>query len=199
MKRKGKELYTTIIGGKYKGKKLLLPSKEVTRSSKNRLRESVFNTLQFDIVGENFIEMFGGSGSVGLEALSRGAKRAWFVELDPDSFGRLQENCKTIDAKSCDVRRGDAFLILPSILKELRESGDRAYLYIDPPFSIREGKSDIYEKVKKTIEEIDPKEIIMIIVEHMSKEKFPEKLGSFVKEKERRFGKSSLSYYAPVS
>ncbi|BBG65701.1 16S rRNA (guanine(966)-N(2))-methyltransferase [Hydrogenimonas sp.] len=195
MKRKSRELYTYIIGGKYRGKKIALPSPDVTRSSKSRLRESVFNTLQFDIVGSNFIEMFGGSGSVGLEAISRGAKKAWFIELDRDSFNILTANSAALDPARCDLRYGDAFEVLPEILRELRERGEKCYLYIDPPFSIREGSSDIYEKVLETIGMIDPDVIISIIVEHMSREAMPQRVGPFEKFKEKKFGKSSLSYY----
>ncbi len=77
---------TKIIAGKYKGKTLELPSLEITRSSKARLKESLFNVLQFDIIDKIFIEAFAGSGSIGLEALSRDAKRAYFVELDKNSY-----------------------------------------------------------------------------------------------------------------
>ncbi len=174
---------------------MVLPSKEVTRSSKSRLKESVFNTLQFDIVDKNFIEMFGGSGSIGLEALSRGAKRVWFIEQNAEAYRTLKKNCEYIDSRHCDVRRGDAFEILPQILMEIRECNERAYLYIDPPFSIREGSSDIYKKVVETIEKIDPEVIISIIVEHMAKESFPERIGVFRKKREKRFGKSAVSFY----
>ncbi len=195
MKREDRRLYTYIIGGKYRGKKIELPSKRVTRSSKNRLRESVFNTLQFEIVDRNFVEMFGGSGSVGLEAVSRGAKKAWFIERNRDSFRTLRANCEAIDPYRCDIREGDAFEILPQILGELKKGAQKTYLYIDPPFSIREGEGDIYEKIIKTIADIDPEQIISIIVEHMTKEPMPRKIGPFEKVKEKKFGKSSLSYY----
>ena len=71
---------TKIIGGKYKGKKIKLPPLSVTRSSKSILRESLFNTLQQDIAGKNLVEVFAGSGSIGLEAISRGAKKVFFIE-----------------------------------------------------------------------------------------------------------------------
>ncbi|WP_457595829.1 16S rRNA (guanine(966)-N(2))-methyltransferase RsmD [Hydrogenimonas sp.] len=198
MAKERNRLTTRIIGGKYKGKRIELPSKTVTRSSKARLRESLFNTLQFDLVGRNFVEMFGGSGSVGLEALSRGAKRAWFVEMDKEAAEVLRRNCRAIDPARCDLRFGDAFVIVPDILEELRRRGEKAYLYIDPPFSIREGHEDIYEKVIRTIESVDPDAVYSIIVEHMTKVPFPESIGPFEKTKTRRFGKSSLTYYQAV-
>jgi 16S rRNA (guanine(966)-N(2))-methyltransferase RsmD len=197
MKTGDKTLTTRIIGGKYRGKKISLPAKTVTRSSKARLKESLFNTLQFDLTDRNFLEMFGGSGSVGLEAISRGAKRAWFVELDRDAIKILRGNCESIDKKRCDIRFGDAFEIVPAILHNLESIGEKTYLYIDPPFSIRDGHEDIYNKVIELIASIDPKVIHMIIVEHMTKVSFSETIGLFEKVKFKKFGKSSLSYYAP--
>jgi 16S rRNA (guanine966-N2)-methyltransferase len=197
MKRNEKRLTTRIIGGKYKGKKIELPDIGVTRSSKSRLKESFFNTLQFDLVGSNFIEMFGGSGSIGLEALSRGAKRVWFAELDRDAYKTLTKNCQSLDASRCDIRQGDAFTIVPLILESLKNEGEKCYLYIDPPFSIREGHEKIYEKVIDFIATVDPAVIHAVVVEHMSSYPFPEEIGPFERKKYKKFGKSSLSYYFP--
>jgi len=67
-----------IVAGKFKGKTLKLPSKETTRSSKMIVVESFFNTIQFDVIDSIVVEVFSGSGSIGLEALSRGAKKSYF-------------------------------------------------------------------------------------------------------------------------
>ena len=69
-----------VIGGVFKGRNLQMAPLEITRSSKAILKESLFNTLNYDVVGANFVEFFAGSGSVGIEALSRGAKSAIFFE-----------------------------------------------------------------------------------------------------------------------
>ena len=95
-----KILFTTISAGKYKGRKIELPSLSSTRSTKAILKGSVFDTLQFDIVGETFVEVFGGSGSMGLEALSRGAKHAYFIEKNSAAYSILKKNCKLIDAQA---------------------------------------------------------------------------------------------------
>ncbi len=190
-----KELSTRIIGGKYRGKKIRLPDKEVTRSSKNLLRESLFNILQFDIVDKNFIEVFGGSGSVGLEALSRGAKRVYFIEKNKNSYDVLKKNICALDEKSCSLRYADAFDAIWDIIEELKRKKEKAYFYFDPPFSIREGYEDIYEQVANLIKKI-PKEVVeSIIVEHMTSYDFPEKLGNYELYKKRKYGKSSLSFY----
>ena len=190
-----KELTTRIIGGKYRGKKLRLPSKDVTRSSKSILREALFNILQFDIVDKNFVEVFGGSGSVGLEALSRGAKRVYFIEKDRNSYETLKKNAKECDEKSCVIRYGDAFELLWDVVEELKRNKEKAYFYFDPPFSIREGHEDIYDRVAQIIKRL-PKEVVeAIVIEHMTKHDFDEELGHFKRYKKRKFGKSTLSFY----
>lgn len=188
-------LTTKIIAGKYKGKTLVLPSLDVTRSSKARLKESLFNVLQFDIIDKVFIEAFAGSGSIGLEAVSRDAKKAYFVELDKNSYNILIKNCKEIDMNKCQTMMGNTFNQTPAILSSLENSNDEIILYIDPPFDFRDGMEDIYSESFKMIEEIKNENIFMIIVEHVSTLEIPNTLGKFSLNKTRKFGKSSLSYY----
>ena len=187
---------TKIIAGAYKGKILDLPSLDVTRSSKAVLKESVFNVLQFDIIDKIFIESFDGSGSIGLEAISRGAKRAYFIELDKNSYSILLKNCKKVDIEKCQTIQGNAFVQTPLILDFLKNSKDEIVLYVDPPFDYRDGMNDIYDKSFRMIENIESDNIFKIIIEHESKLEVPKILGKFSLEKTRKFGKSSLSYYS---
>ncbi|WP_321311525.1 16S rRNA (guanine(966)-N(2))-methyltransferase RsmD [Halarcobacter sp.] len=186
---------TKIIAGKHKGKLIELPSLDVTRSSKARLKESLFNVLQFDIIDKIFIESFAGSGSIGLEAISRDAKRAYFVELDKNSYKILTKNCKNIEPDKCQTMMGDTFIQTPSILNSLKNSSDELILYVDPPFDYRDGMEDIYDKSFKMIENIENDNIFIVILEHVSTLEMPEELGKFVLNKTKKFGKSSLSYY----
>ena len=187
---------TKIIAGAYKGKVLSLPSLDVTRSSKAVLKESVFNVLQFDIIDKIFIESFAGSGSIGLEAISRGAKRAYFIELDKKSYSILVKNCKSINIEKCQTIQGNAFVQTPLILEFLKNSKEEVILYVDPPFDFREGMEDIYDKSFRMIENIESNNIFKIIIEHESKLEVPKILGKFSLEKTRKFGKSSLSYFS---
>ena len=187
---------TKIIAGAYKGKVLSLPSLDVTRSSKAVLKESVFNVLQFDIIDKIFIESFAGSGSIGLEAISRGAKRAYFIELDKKSYSILVKNCKSINIEKCQTIQGNAFVQTPLILEFLKNSKEEVILYVDPPFDFREGMEDIYDKSFRMIENIENSNILKIIIEHESKLEIPKILGKFSLEKTRKFGKSSLSYFS---
>lgn len=187
---------TRIIAGKYKGKVLDLPSLDVTRSSKSRLKESFFNVLQFDIIDKVFIEAFAGSGSIGLEAISRDAKRAYFVELDRNSYRILTKNCNAVEANKCQTSLGDTFIQTPNILTSLKNSNDELILYVDPPFDFREGMDDIYAKSFEMIRNIENENIFMIIMEHVSTLEIPEVLGKFSLNKTKKFGKSSLSYFS---
>jgi len=185
-------LFTTISAGKYKGKKIFLPSLESTRSTKSILKGSLFDMLQSRIVGQTFIEVFGGSGSMGLEALSRGAKHAYFIEKNTKAFDVLSRNCQSIDLPSTTCLKGDSFLLLPTLFSSLT---CKAFFYVDPPFSIREGMEDVYDKTLQLIASIPSSLVEMIAIEHMSTVSFPPEIGVYHLQKTRKFGNSSLSYY----
>ncbi len=186
---------TQIIAGKYRGKKLELPSLDVTRSSKARLKESFFNVLQYEIIDKIFIEAFAGSGSIGLEAVSREAKRSYFIELDRASYHILLKNCKMVDSSKCQTLLGDTFNELPKIIESLKNSQDELVIYLDPPFDYRDGMENIYEKSFDLVRKITSDNIYLICFEHVSTLEMPENLGKFYMYKEKKFGKSTLSYY----
>jgi len=193
---KNKQLTKKIIAGRYKGKTLNLPSKTTTRSSKTIVLESFFNTLQFDIVDANFVEVFSGSGSIGLEALSRGAKKVYFMEKDRDAIKTLKANIDKTDPNACMIFSGDSFSNINAVISVLKKQKEDAYFYIDPPFSIREGMEDIYEKTLRLIENLPQENVKMIIIEHMSGLELPEDIGLYSKQKSKKFGNTTLSYYA---
>lgn len=181
-----------IIAGKYKNKILKIPSKETTRSTKTIVIESFFNTIQFDIIDSIFVELFSGSGSMGLEALSRGASRVVFFERDKEVVSILKENIRSLDELSCEVIAGDTFTNFPLFLHTLQE---KAYFYIDPPFSIRDGMDEIYNKSIKLIEQIPVDMVKLIVIEHMSGINLPQKIANFLLFKVKKFGNTTLSYY----
>ena len=186
---------TRIIAGKYKGRILNLPSLDTTRSSKSILKESFFNVLQFDVINSIFIEAFGGSGSIGLEAISRGAKEAYFCEINRNSYKVLQENCKNVQEQSCTTLFGDTFETFPTLIQSLVNKKEEIIVYIDPPFDFRDGMEDVYEKTFDLVRNIDNDNIVLVAFEHMTTLVLPDNLGKFDKFKTKKFGKSSLTYY----
>ncbi len=185
-----------IVAGKFKGKTIKLPSKETTRSSKAIVLESFFNTIQFDIVDAVLVEVFSGSGSIGLEALSRGAKRIFFMEKDRDAVKTLRANIAQTDPSACEVFEGDSFVNISQVQKRLQTLKESAFVYVDPPFSYREGMEDIYDKTLNLIASFSPESAELVIIEHMSTLELPESIGKFNHVKTKKFGKTSLSYYA---
>ncbi|KFN38976.1 MAG: methyltransferase [Sulfuricurvum sp. MLSB] len=185
-----------IIAGKFKGKTLKLPSKETTRSSKAIVLESFFNTIQFDIIDATVVEVFSGSGSVGLEALSRGAKKIFFMEKDRDAVKTLRQNIAQTDPSACEVYEGDSFANIAQVKKRLEALGESAFIYVDPPFSYREGMEEIYDKTLHLIASFPPECARLFIIEHMSTLELPETIGLYNRIKTKKFGKTSLTYYA---
>jgi len=192
---KNKPLTKKIISGKYKGKLLRLPSKVTTRSSKTIVLESFFNTLQFEIMDANFVEVFSGSGSIGLEALSRGAKKIYFMEKDRDALKTLKDNIAQTNPNDCEVFGGDSFSNINTVVKQLKKNGEDAYFYIDPPFSIRDGMEDIYDKTIALIASLPQDVVRLIIIEHMTGLEIPDIIGSFEKIKSKKFGNTTLTYF----
>lgn len=117
-----------IIGGDWRGRKLVFPDAEGLRPTGDRVRETLFNWLQSRVVGARCLDAFAGSGALGLEALSRGAKSAVFCEANKLVARNLQENAALLGAKNAEIYPGDVM----SYLASAHEPFDLVFL--DPPF-----------------------------------------------------------------
>jgi len=185
-----------IIAGKHRGKKLYMADIETTRSSKNILKESVFNSLQFEVDDSIWVEVFAGTGSIGLEALSRGAKYAYFLEKDNYAFKVLNKNIKDCkEEENSETILGDSFETIWDVLEKLQRNKQKAFFYFDPPFAIREGNEEIYNQVIDTIARLPKINVEKIIIEHQTGIDFPENIAKYEKIKSRKFGKSTVTYY----
>jgi len=196
---KNQNFTTKIIGGEFKGRVIEIPNIFTTRSSKGILKESLFNTLQFDIMDKNFVEVFSGSGSIGLEALSRGASQCYFIEYNKIAYKVLKENIQRLDSSRCHTIFGDSFEKFDTVLAMVEKQEEQSCFYFDPPFSTRDGMDDVYDKTLKLIEKIDPSKCMMVVVEHMTQLDMPESIAQFVKKKRKKFGRSTMTYYVPKS
>ena len=190
------KIFTTqIISGQYRGRKIEIPAIHTTRGSKSILKESLFNTLQFDLIDKNFVEVFSGSGSIGLEALSRGAEECYFIEYNKEAYRILQSNIKAIEPSKCQTFYGDSFEKFALVHDLVKSSGKKSYFYFDPPFATRDGMDDVYDKTLVLLESIDPTVCEMAIVEPMTKLDLPYSIGELEFVKRKKFGRSTLSYY----
>jgi len=181
-----------ISSGKYKGKKIFLPNIPTTRVSKSIVRKSIFDTLQNEVFNVVFIEMFAGSGSVGFEALSRGASKIIFFENNPIAIQTLKKNSQTFPDENIEIIVGDSFENLPNKINKIDE---KIIIYIDPPFSIRKDMENIYKKVYDLFNQINDSKIEIAILEQLSDEVAPEILGNLINSKNKKFGKTTLRYF----
>lgn len=184
--------FTSIQSGKLKGKKLILPSLSTTRSTKSIVQSSFFDTFRSEFTGKTFIEVFGGSALMAATALSNGVKKSYAIELDEAAYEIMKKNIASLDNNDICGIFGDTFKITPKIVCE----HENIILYIDPPFLIRDGFSDIYEKVWAMISTLPSENISLIALEHISSYPPPEIYANFTKFKSKKFGKTTLSYYS---
>ncbi len=130
-----------IISGKARGTKLYTLEGDVTRPTLDRVKESLFNIIQNDIVGSSFLDMFSGSGAIGLEAASRGAKEVILCEKNKEAISVIKKN---IEKTHLDVKLYE--MQYEKMLESLNKKID--ITYIDPPY-----KTDlVYESVKRMLD-----------------------------------------------
>ncbi len=120
-----------IIGGRWRGRKLMFPNIEGLRPTGDRIRETLFNWLAPDIQGARVLDLFAGSGALGLEALSRGASTASLIEKHPQAAANLAAHLKTLSAENARVVSTDAL----QFLQQENASAPYNIVFIDPPFS----------------------------------------------------------------
>lgn len=119
-----------VISGKYRGKKLLSPKDDKVRPTTDMVKENVFNLLGGDIVDSSFLDLFAGSGAIGIEAISRGAKRVVFVDKDRESMDYVRRNLALIN-ESAETMTSD---YLTAITKLKGNKFD--IIYVDAPYNL---------------------------------------------------------------
>ena len=119
-----------VIAGTMRRMQLVTPSGNDTRPTQDRIKETLFNIIQMDVPGSVFADVCAGSGGIGIEALSRGAVRAYFIENNKNALACIQENVKkTHFEEQATILKQDAV----SALRHIREK-EVDIIYIDPPY-----------------------------------------------------------------
>ena len=175
-----------VITGTARGRRLKeLPGME-TRPTTDKVKESIFNIVQFDVEGRNVLDLFGGTGQLGIEALSRGAERCTFVDLRKEAAAVIKENVKTCGFEDRGrVVQGDSIAFLTGC----REKFDLAFL--DPPYA-----SGLLERALEVISKIDiMSENGIIVCESAAEQVLPELSAPYEKGREYRYGKIKVTLY----
>ncbi len=173
-----------IITGTKRGKKLLSLEGESVRPTTDRVKEALFDILQFSLEGRRFLDLFAGSGQIGLEAVSRGAEKVCFVDSSKAALRVVEKNIAlTGFSQQSHVFLGD----FETFLSATSETFDIAFL--DPPY-----RTGLLERaLPLTVKRMAPGGTL--ICEHPRDEELPERVGAFQKQKTYRYGRILLSVY----
>jgi 16S rRNA (guanine(966)-N(2))-methyltransferase RsmD len=172
-----------VIAGEFRSRRLKSPPGLETRPTPDRLRESLFNILAPRIEGASFVDAYAGCGSVGIEALSRGASRAVFIERSRACCAIIQENLQVLGVESrARVIHGGVGTYLGSINVDI--------YFLDPPYD-RPGE---YQTAIESIGDNTPPGAI-VIAQHASREKLTDEYGRWRRYRIVKQGDNSLSFY----
>jgi 16S rRNA (guanine(966)-N(2))-methyltransferase RsmD len=174
-----------ILTGKYKGRLIKIP--KGIRPTQNKARKAIFDILG-DVEGLSFLELFAGSGAVGFEAISRGAREIIFVEKERRCQEEIKKNLSVLNFLSSQILGLDAL----EAIKRLSYQGKKFdIVFLDPPYY--QGLS------KKTLQKLEAYDILapygFIIVQHFKKDCLPDSLGVLTLLKQPRYGDTVLSFY----
>lgn len=179
-----------IITGAYRGRRLASPKDLSVRPTSDRVKEAIFSMISQDIDQSIVLDLFAGTGSLGLEALSRGAKHCYFIDSDRESVSLIKSNiehCKAENQSTIFV--GD----FKYAMSKIKEPIDLAFL--DPPY-----ESKILDEA---LEQVSRQGFMapggLVITEHGPKKIMPEIIGSLKKIKEKKYGQVHVTLYIVAS
>ena len=175
-----------VISGKARGINLKTPDGLLTRPTIDRVKEALFSIINFDIPTSNVLDLFGGTGQLGIEALSRGAKSAVFVDQREDACKLIKENLKRTKLEQ------DAKVVRMDYLDYLKRSREKFdIIFLDPPYA-----EVFLENALKCITEIDILQSGGIIVaERPLGKDLPWDFEGYTRSKDYKYGKVLLTIY----
>ncbi len=175
-----------VISGTARGRRLLQLQGMETRPTTDQVKESIFNIIQFDIEGRRVLDLFGGTGQLGIEALSRGAESCTFVDQRRDAVQLIRANLKQCDlSERAKVVQGDSMGFLSTVTVPYH------LVFLDPPYG-----GELLENALKKLAEIDMlSENGIIICESPTDQILPELSAPYRKGREYRYGRIKITIY----
>jgi len=172
-----------VIGGQFRSRLLKsLPGLDV-RPTPDRLREALFNILAPRIEGVVFADLYAGTGAVGIEALSRGAGRAIFVEQKAAAVRVIRENLQALGAEGhAEVRQGKATVIIPRMEADI--------VFLDPPFPLE-------KEFTATLTLLGENAPALVLVQHPPRLKLEDGYGALHRIRQLKQGDNEISFYQP--
>ncbi len=181
-----------VIAGKYKGRRLTSPKVTVVRPTSDRVKESVFSIVQDRVVDSFFLDLCAGTGNIGIEALSRGAKQVTFLDKNLNCLRQIEHNIRQI---GLDINQPEVQLIRADVIQGInqldKQSKTYEIIYLDPPYD-----SDLYIQCLAYISDtsiLDTSGILL--VEHRQFMKLPAIAGRLRCYRSKQYGNTCLSFY----
>jgi 16S rRNA (guanine(966)-N(2))-methyltransferase RsmD len=183
-----------IIAGKFRSRQLKSLKGLALRPTSDMLRETLFNILGPRMEGSRFLDLFAGTGAIGIEAISRGAMSAVFIENHPAAVRLIRENLASLEIKSGARILGSA--VAPALTKLANEhAAVFDFIFLDPPYA---NEKD-YDATIRSLENSSlVAESTFVIAEHHKSFELPASLGRFERIRALRQGDAALSFYKPV-
>lgn len=177
-----------VITGSARGRKLAtLEGTDVTRPTSESVKEAVFSMIQFEIENKVVLDLFAGSGQMGIEAISRGAKHCTFIESDRNAKAIIEQNVKTCKFEN------ESTVISADAVSFLSRNNSFDIVFVDPPY-----KSGLAQKVLGKINAVLT-ENAFVICETDFSESLPENPDSLKIVKEKKYGKTKITVYRKES
>jgi 16S rRNA (guanine966-N2)-methyltransferase len=174
-----------VIAGEFRSRRLKSIPGDATRPTPDRLRETLFDILAPSIEGATFLDAYAGTGSVGIEALSRGAAHAWFLERNRVALETIRENLAALQLEArATVVTGLVALTLPRYAAHI--------VFLDPPYDLERE----YSTVLAVLAEAPPP---LTIVQHSVRLALPEAQGALRRTRVVKQGDNALSFYLDAS
>ena len=183
-----------IIAGKFRSRQLKSLKGLALRPTSDMLREILFNILGPRVEGSRFLDLFAGTGAVGIEAISRGAMSAVFVENHPAAVRLIRENLASLEIKS--GARIIASAVTPALAKlEKEHAAGFDFIFLDPPYANEKDYQATFHSLENS-----PlvAESTIVIAEHHKSFEPPASVGQFDRVRILRQGDSALSFYRRV-
>ena len=178
-----------VIAGTAKGIRLRAPGPG-TRPLADRVKQTLFAILEPDLPGAVVLDLFAGSGAGGIEALSRGAERATFVEKDQGASAVIEANLRAtgLAGPSATVVRWD-------VVRWLDDPGGDMFdiVLVDPPYAETETLARILDRLGASEAPLRPG--ARVVAKHFWRDRPPERVGMLATERDRRFGETALTFY----
>lgn len=171
-----------VIAGAFRSRRLKSIPGDATRPTPDRLRETLFNILAPRIEGATFVDAYAGTGAVGIEALSRGARHAWFLEKSRVALEAIRENLASLQ-----LERRASVVAGPVLLTLERYSAD--IVFLDPPYPLERE----YMAALELLAHHPPP---LTIVQHASRFALPDTQGPLTRTRLLKHGDNALSFYS---